>query len=315
MGKAGRLNKFARRKEFLISFWGTFLALLGLPSALLTILGMHFSISLTAGLVLFAFSFSTIVNRHRWKTRHLPVEDIIPEDIEVIGRKRICCPCSLKLAEEVGQLAQYYYAASSVSPMKYETLRVKNPYILACLVGPQGDFLGYFDVIPLKEGFAELFLQGRVAEKDITHEDIFAPHEMRLCRHVYISGLAACNLDIHAGRRNAEILVWGMLKYLDHFYSATKPYAFASAVTKDGEKLLRSFKLQLICEGANRIDGHPMYALTLAHDEITKRLACLIDWTLLCSLDWSSNKISNRSSLQTQRKAALPKKKRRTLTA
>ena len=315
MGKAGPIKSFSGRKEFMISFLGTFLALLGFPSAVLTMLGKHFSISLTSCLIFFAFSLSVIFNRNKWIKRHLPVEDIVPDDIEVVGKTSLRCPCDLKLANQVGDLAQYYYGSASIPPINYEPLRVKNPHILACLLGPQGDFLGYFDVIPLKEGFANLFLQGRVAETDITHEDIFAPHEMKLCRHVYISGVAVCNPDTHVGRRNAHILVWGLLKYLDHYYSATNPYAFASAVTEDGEKLLRSFKLQVVCEASKRADGHTMYALSLSHLEITKRLACLIDWSLLCSLDWSPNHTSNRKPLQPDRKAVLPQKKRHSLSA
>lgn len=315
MGKAGQIKKLSRRKDFMIGFWGTFLAVLALPSAILQLLGTHFSISLTVLLVLFALSFSAVVNRNRWKTRHLPVEDIVPDDIEAAGKMTLCCPCDLKLANQVGLLAQYHYGGASISPVYYEPLRVKNPYILACLLGPQGDFLGYFDVIPLKESFATLFLQGRVAEKDMTHEDIFAPEEMHLCKHVYISGVAVRDPGAYAGRRNAHILVWGLLKYLDYFYSATKPYAFASAVTADGEKLLRSFKLQMVSEAGRRSDGHPIYALTLTHDEIVKRLACLVDWGLLCKLGWLSDDTSKQKTLQGRQRTPTPRKKRHGLPA
>ena len=315
MGKIGPIKKLSRRKEFMIGFWGTFIAVLALPSAILQLLGTHFSVGLTVFLILFALSLSAIVNRYRWKTRHLPVEDIVPDDIEVVGKTTLCCPCDLKLANQVGHLAQYYYGSASISPISYEPLRVKNPYILACLLGPQGDFLGYFDVIPLKESFATLFLKGRVAEKDMTHEDIFAPQEMHLCKHVYISGVAVSDPDTHAGRRNAYILVWALLKYLDHFYGATKPYAFASAVTEDGEKLLRCFKLQVVSEADKRTDRHTMYALPLSHDEIAKRLARLVDWSLLCSLGWSSGHTLKQKALQGQRRTSMPRKKRHSLSA
>src|SRR5947209_9549746 len=129
MGKISPLNNLARRKEFMIGFWGTFIAVLALPSAVLTILGMHFSIGLTSFLVLFAFSFSAIVNRRRWIRRHLPVEDIVPDDIEKVGRDHLCCPCDLKLADAAKSLAQYWYPTETISPDRFEQLRVKNPYI------------------------------------------------------------------------------------------------------------------------------------------------------------------------------------------
>jgi hypothetical protein len=307
MGKIRQISRRALKKEFLIRFGGTFLTVLALPSALLTIVGTHFSLLLTSCLIFCAFLLSAIVNRNYLIGIHLPVDDILPDDVETFRRMSLRCPCDLRITEQVGQLAQYWYKDESISPEKYEPLRVKNPFILASLTGAQGDFLGYFDVIPLKDSFAELFLQGRVTEKDITHEDIFTDDELALCRYVYISGLAVWNPDTAEGRRNAYILVWGMLKYLEHFYGATNPIALVSAVTKEGERLLQKFKLELVCEATKRVDKHSMYALALSQEEIAKRLACLLDYGLFCSLDWSPNDNSRLIPGKQYQKLPLPR--------
>src|SRR5436853_5348677 len=230
MGKSNPLGTI-RRRAFLIRFCGTFLSALCLPSALLTILGKHFSLTLTGWLIVCALLFSLVIN---WsQLRRIQVSRIslaVPTIIQ--------CPCNLQRADEVGFLAKYLYGASTISRGNYEPLRVKNPYILACLIGNDGQFLGYFDVIPLKESFAKLFLEGRLTEKQITADDVLAPEEMRNCLHVYISGLAVQNPRSYVDCQCTHMLVWGLLKYLDHFYcERERPLAFASAVTKEGEDL------------------------------------------------------------------------------
>jgi hypothetical protein len=303
------MKNVGRRKEFMSGFWGTFIAVLALPSALLTILGMHFSVVLTSGLLLFALTLSAVINKRRWTKRHLPVGDIVPEGIERIGRSTLRCPCDLRLADEAKRLAQYWYPTETITPDRFEQLRMKNPYILACLIGTRNELLGYFDVIPLGESFAHQFLRGTITESSITHEDVLPPGEMAVCKYLFISGLAVWNPDDYVDRRNANILVWGLLKYLDHFYGQAGPLVFASAATKEGEELLQKFGLEIHCEAALRVDRRRLYALPLSPEEIAKRIGCLPDWSFLCSLDWSPGDTSGR------RKNVLPGRKLRSIKA
>lgn len=290
MGKASFVKRLLQRRDFAVSFWATFLAILALPSALLGIMGKSVSVLSTAWLMLFALSLSLILNRRLWRKRHLVVRDIFPNRIGD-GRATIRCPCDLKLADEAKRLAQYWYPTDTISPERFEQLRVKNPNILACLVGERGNLLGYFDVIPLKESFAEQFLRGSITESQVTHEDVFAVDEIAKCKHIFLSGLAVWDPESYVDRRNANILVWGLLKYLDHFYGATERLAFASAATEEGEELLQKFEFYVGSEAEVRVDKRRMYETTLSRKEVTKRLAWLPDFSLLCSLDWAPTRI------------------------
>jgi hypothetical protein len=318
MGKADFINRIIKRKEFLFRFWGTFLTVLALPSAVFTILGRHISIPLTGGLIIFALVFALALNRTWLVTKNLPPV-ISSEEFE---RRRLHCPCDVKLAEQVGQLAEECYRGENISPIKYEALRVKNPYILACLTGAKGHFLGYFDVIPLQDHFGALFLQGKVTEKGITHEDILAPSEMGRCKYLYISGLAVRNWETYAGHRNAFMLIWGVLKYLEHFYKKADPLAFAVAFTKEGENLLETFKLKVGADASTRLDKHTVYSIALSHSELMQRLACVPDYSPVCSLDWETNEAadSTPSPLLPPKKSvgrhriSLPSRNRRTLS-
>lgn len=303
MGKAGRIARNTLRKEFLGPFVGTFIAFLGVPATLITLLGGHFSLRVTSGLVLFSLTVSGLINKRRWRTPW-SIQHILP------GGKMIRCPCNLDLARRAAKLAGYEFGRNTISTSNYEPLRAKNRYILSCLIGAKGDFLGYFDVFPLKKNFAELFLQGRVSERDLTHENIYSGREMRRSKYLYIAGIAACDSDSQAGSVNATILIWGLLKYLDYFFGHSEAYIFASAASSDGERVLQSLKIPLICEAATRNDKQRVYGVRLSPERIADRLASVPDYTLLCSLDWAPTKNSIEIT-PIPRRPSLPRRKRR----
>ena len=158
-------HRFPRR-EFWVRLATLWLSFLGLASAVLTLLGSHFSPRLAAVCVSIALAIAAAFSWPLLRRPHLPDIDIYQ------GRLRVRCPCSIEMAHEVGDLAQHYYGSASIAPERYEQLRVKNPLILACLTNGAGEFLGYFDIIPLKHDFAHMFRKGIVTESQMTHEDV-----------------------------------------------------------------------------------------------------------------------------------------------
>jgi hypothetical protein len=131
---------------------------------------------------------------------------------------------------------------------------------------------------------------------------------MQTCKFLFISGLAVQHPNTHVGRRNASMLVWGLLKYLEHFYGSAKPLIFALAATKEGNEMLLRFKLQLRSSGTDRVDGYRLYALPLTRVEVTKRLACVPDWSNLCTLGWLPQ-VSIAKGRKRSRRPPLPKTK------
>lgn len=288
MGKARQLIALVRRKEFFLRLGGTFVAILGVSSAILGIVDRHFDISTAILLAVLALAVSALLHYRSLISPQVAVDDVIASDVGPDAPAQIVCPCDLATAGEAKKLAQHCYAASvTIEPDTFEQMRAKNPYILACLKDYNGRFLAYFDAIPLRPSFAQPFLQGLVTESQITHEDVLSPQELATCKFLFISGLAVEDPNTHAGRRNASMLVWGLLKYLDRFYGSAKPLVFALAATKEGDELLDRFKLILRSAGADRIDGYKLYSLPLTSAEIAKRLACVPDWSKLCMLSWS----------------------------
>lgn len=290
MGKARQLIALARQKEFFLRLGGTFVAILGVASAVLGIVDRHFNIGTALLLAIPALILSSLLHWRRLISPQVAVDDVIAPDVGPDAPARIVCPCDLAIAGEAKKLAQQCYAASvTIEPNTFEQMRAKNPYILACLQNHRGKFLGYFDAIPLRREFAQPFLHGLVIESQITHENVLAPDEMAACKFLFVSGLAVQDPNTYAGRRNASMLVWGLLKYLDRFYGSAKPLVFALAATREGDELLDRFKLTRRSNGGDRVDGYKLYSLTLTPNEIERRLACVPDWSMLCALSWAPN--------------------------
>jgi hypothetical protein len=288
MGTPRQLVALAQRKEFYLRAGATFVAIISVASALITIADIHLNFGGAVALTLLALLLSCAVNFRHLIVPQVVVDDVLAADIDANAQTYLHCPCDLKLASAAKKLAESCYAMSvTIEPDTFEQFRVKNPYILACLTDSQSQFVGYFDAIPLRESFAKPFLQGLVTEAQITHEDVLAPEQMPSCRYLFISGFAVKGPLAYSGRRNASILAWALLKYLDYFYSSARPLTFALGATAAGNELLLRFRAKRQAQAGTRLDGYKLYSIVLSHNEIDRRLACLPSWEHLCSLDWT----------------------------
>ena len=211
------------------------------------------------------------------------------------SRAILQCPASPELARQATDLARESYGSDTMPAARFELLRAKNPNILACLTNAQCEFLGYFDVFPLKPDSAELFLSGglraqwsgKAGEKSFSGDDIFSADEMDLCSRLYISGIAVPQPATYANRRYASMLIWGFWKYIESFYPpARQREIFAVAATDAGENLLRKFHFSMRDEADKKFRKDPLYALELSPQVLRKVFESLPDWSASCSLSW-----------------------------
>jgi hypothetical protein len=308
MGKARRLIRLALRKRFLLAIIGTSVAIVGSVAAVLGIVDIHFGPLGTIILAAVILALSIFFHFRRLHMPQVAVDDVIGPDGDSYSPLTLHCPCDIKLASEASRLAEDCYSGSiTIESSIFEQLRVKNPLILSCLTDQRGHFVGYFDVIPLYEAFAQSLIQGRVTESQISHEDALPPQQMKSCRYLFISGIAVREPNTYSGRRSASILVWALLKYLDRHYGQSNALVFALAATPEGNELLQRFKLHPAPGNAVRADRYRLYSITLSRDEITRRLACLPNWERLCELPWSED--YGRQKRVRTRRPSLPEMK------
>lgn len=305
MGKARRLMNLALLKRPLLPILGTSVGVVGAVSAVLGILDIHFSLLGTSLLAVIALAGSASFHLFRLAAPQVAVDDVIAPDDDDHAPLALHCPCDIKLASEASRLADECYSGSiTIDANVFEQLRVKNPLILACLTDRRGQFVGYFDIIPLYEPFARSLIQGHVTESKISHEDVVPPQQMKSSKYLFISGIAVRNPNTYSGRRSASILVWALLKYLDRHYGRTNAVVFALAATPEGDELLQRFKLRQSPGGTMRMDRYKLYSIPLSNSEIERRLVCMPNWELLCDLPWPDGRRRSHS-----RKPTLPQTK------
>jgi hypothetical protein len=163
---------------------------------------------------------------------HLPVEQVAP--LEVGGLR---WPCDSNLAQQANALAKRFYGDEAIPFDRYEQWRAKNPEILVCVADQRNEVAGYFDILPLKSSPMDMFVQGSLLESSLSHEDIYTWPDKVQCDRLYLAGIAVKDPERHADKVNASILVWAMIKYLQHFYARDDKERdlFALASTKEGK--------------------------------------------------------------------------------
>ena len=286
MGEEPGMTQDRERTKFVVALIGTFALVLGILSGVVTLLGIHFTTKATCAYIFLSCLAALIIHRNLTERADCPRNP--SREAGGHSGQKICCPCTLALSKEVAALAKECFGSDTIALDRYEQLRVKNPYILACLLSSSGRFSGYFDIVPLDDQFGSLFLSGQLGEKDITHEHVLAPAFMNTSKFVYLSGIAAVNASTMAGMQNASILLWASLKYLERFYGGSTATAFASAVTIKGEHLLQRLGLMVHSMASARHDGHSLYWVDLSHDRIQSLLKSLPDYGGLVELPWNS---------------------------
>jgi hypothetical protein len=196
------------------------------------------------------------------------------------------------MVSAVNHLAARVYRDVEPLPIeRYEQWLLVNPSILVCLKDSWGYFQGYFDVYPLTDSFFDLFEEGLVGEQEIRHVHILPPEKMRLCRRIYLAGLAVENSETMAGKWHASCLIWGLLRYLEFFYGLSEDrLLFASGVTLEGTKLLERFHFRQVLAPEVRCDPYPLFVSSLTGTSIQLAIHSFPDWTPICQLGWVTKK-------------------------
>src|SRR5262245_51513348 len=109
MGKARQLIALARKKEFLLGLGGTFVAVLGVASAVLGITGHHVDIGTALPLAAIALLVAGFIHFKRMASPQVAVDDVLASDLESSQPNILVCPCDIKLAAEAKKLADECY--------------------------------------------------------------------------------------------------------------------------------------------------------------------------------------------------------------
>lgn len=142
--------------------------------------------------------------------------------------------------------------------------------------------VGYFDILPLKNDFAQKLIKGEVGENDIRAENILAMHEIKNAEYIYFAGIAVQNTNCGKGYIHGTYLLASAVKYIKLLYENTNLKKILTIPTSEcGLKIANHLNFSLEREGSMRKDGYDLYTkdfdpeelitLMLAKEKIYKR--------------------------------------------
>ncbi|HSS19041.1 MAG TPA: hypothetical protein VLL54_03110 [Pyrinomonadaceae bacterium] len=285
-----RLRRVLISKTFFLTWGGVFLMLLGLFSSLAGLL-TEVKFSLNGAMFLIALSGigSGIYAYLRETPTHLPPDEIFPEELLTKADLSLVVTSERKHQREANRLAaSSYFGVAPLPAERYEQWLMVNPNILSCLFDASGSMVGYFDVFPFDKEFFDLFIEGLCGEAEIRREHILPSETARDTDRIYLGGVAVVNPQTTKGKRYASIIVWGILKYLQHYYCVPcNLELYAEAASPEGEVLLKRFGFREVSPAKQRKSSCALYSVTLSEEFVNVALSALRDWSPKCRLLWT----------------------------
>jgi hypothetical protein len=169
-------------------------------------------------------------------------------------------PASMEDIEWIAQLESELFTGADVIPVEllkewYNT----NPTGFFVFKTSDGVRVGHINILPLRPQILELFLEGKIIERQIRGESLFTPVEKKSIKNLYIECLAVKPV----GRIRAAVLYALMSEFVSMICNIcpvdNMEKIYAVAATVQGEQIMRNFGFKVIREDAARQDGHKLF--------------------------------------------------------
>ncbi len=134
-----------------------------------------------------------------------------------------------------------------------------RPEIYAAVLGPDDSVAAYSSIYPLKKKWADAFVAGDVTEPDLTTDMLLTRQDCHERSSIYIgSVVVGDNYDpITKSVLLASLFSWRVQQL--HHVAIGRLSVMMTAVTKQGERMIRKFGARQLNGGAHRKDGYAVY--------------------------------------------------------
>jgi len=194
------------------------------------------------------------------KPKHIH-EGVILEEIEEDVILEV--PATYDMLVQANKHAKSIYGRGSPSLDDVEKWWNRNPFVEAVLHTKSGEYLGYFDVLPLTDDGAKLVECGKIHEREIPTTCILSPVKMKEAKTLYLAGFAVKDSGTEKGKMIAAKLFYGLACYIEHYFGMADRRILALAATPDGERILKAINAKLICPKDIRKDKYDLYEIML----------------------------------------------------
>jgi hypothetical protein len=281
--------RFLLSKSFFVSWGIAFAFLMGVFSSLAQLLpDFRLSLRLSFALIGVSAGIGTVYAFRKNRPVHLSADDLLPDTLSLGPALSLECSSDRNAIAQVLDLAKEVYPGFTPPTLeRYQQFVSVNPTILVCLFNSTREVIGYFDVYPLRADFCDLLVNGSRGELDVRKDHILSPKDAWLAKRLYLAGLATKDAATIHGKRNATILFWGLIKYLQRFYGAPSDRElFAEGVTESGRVILRKLGFSFESPATGRKDPYPLFKASLTSEMIGKAITAVPDFSNTCRLRW-----------------------------
>lgn len=258
----------SRAREALKRFLLLVSAALGIisgGSALLPFVEWRFWIYIS----ILAIGISALWTYYTTRLLQFPEEVILDVDT-TDGQVFLEAPTPYHMLKAANHHARQLYGHDALTFGEIERWWQQNPFVEAVLRSESGDYLGYFDILPLTKEGAGLIESGSVEERQIKPEHILEPREMKNADTIYLAGIAVKDAGTELGKCRTAKLFCGLVSYTRFYYGDSPRRILALAATANGERLLKGIGARIVCVHQARKDCHDLYEISLTPDLLSK---------------------------------------------
>jgi len=257
-----------RTRNFLSRFVAIFLIASGLLSSFRSLFsGIPWECWFTVYITVYG-----IIGVWAWiTTRPEHLAPTLVTDSRVIEEKAILeVPAPYKMLVLANKHARSIYGRDSIPLEKVEKWWLRNPFVEAVLYKETGEYLGYFDVLPLTAEGEKLIESGKIKEREISPECILSPLKTKNANTVYLSGVAVKDAGTENGKMRAAKLLYSLACYLEYYYKTDGLRVLALAATPVGERLLKEIGAKIVSPKDVRKDKHDLYEIVLTSELLSQ---------------------------------------------
>ncbi|MHA2367017.1 MAG: hypothetical protein ACXAC7_23895 [Candidatus Hodarchaeales archaeon] len=248
----------------------------------LAITGTVFTLNFIVYVAISILIISIIVTFFKGQLEHLPDQIIFDDKID---KEYTATYCTVETLAQANSITKPYYGHEYISNEKAEGWRQKSPNSFIHILNKKGKLCASFGIIIVENSFFSQFIKGRLTDNELEPDDILNDESIKKSNNLYISGVVVKNPDTAIGKRRAVVMVWAMLKYLQHLYGLRKERnIYALAVSKSSENLLNKSGFKVISEASERKDKLNLYHLKFCRDSFNNILTRIGNCSSFCQL-------------------------------
>jgi hypothetical protein len=157
------------------------------------------------------------------------------------------------------KVEQELFGALSLAPATAHEIFEFRPEVYAAVVGPEDRVAAYSSIYPLKKKWADAFVAGDITEPDLTAAMLLTRQDCHEGSNIYIGSVVVDSTydPIMKSVLLASMFSW-RVQQLRHV-SVGRLSVMMTAVSKQGERMIRKFGASELNAGANRKDGYAVY--------------------------------------------------------